>query len=241
MSESAALVVGAGESTGGAIAKRFAREGLIACVARRNGDQLAPLVEEIEKEGGRAVPFGCDARDEDQIAEMFERIEKDVAPLEVAVFNPGGNVNFPIRDTTARVYRKVWEMACFGGFLTGREAARVMVPRGRGTILFTGATASLRGGAGFSAFAGAKHALRALAQSMARELGPQGIHVGHVVVDGPIDMPWIRENFPQLAESRPADGLLSPDDMAESYWMLHQQPRSAWTHELDLRPWVEPW
>ncbi len=237
MSESAALVVGAGESTGGAIAKRFAREGLIACVARRNGDQLAPLVEEIEKEGGRAVPFGCDARDEDQIAEMFERIEKDVAPLEVAVFNPGGNVNFPIRDTTARVYRKVWEMACFGGFLTGREAARVMVPRGRGTILFTGATASMRGGAGFSAFAGAKHALRALAQSMARELGPQGIHVAHVVIDGAIDTPWIRENFPQIADS--GKMMLAPDEIAETYWQLHRQPRSVWSFELDVRPFDE--
>ncbi len=237
MSESAVLVVGAGESTGGAIAKRFAREGLIACVARRNGDQLAPLVEEIEKEGGRAVPFGCDARDEDQIAEMFERIEKDVAPLEVAVFNPGGNVNFPIRDTTARVYRKVWEMACFGGFLTGREAARVMVPRGRGTILFTGATASLRGGAGFSAFAGAKHALRALAQSMARELGPQGIHVAHIVIDGAIDTPWIRENFPQIADS--GKMMLAPDEIAETYWQLHRQPRSVWSFELDVRPFDE--
>lgn len=237
MTESAALVVGAGESTGGAIAKRFAREGLIACVARRNGDQLAPLVEEIEKAGGRAVPFGCDARDEDQIAEMFERIEKDVAPLEVAVFNPGGNVNFPIRDTTARVYRKVWEMACFGGFLTGREAARVMVPRGRGTILFTGATASIRGGAGFSAFAGAKHALRALAQSMARELGPEGIHVAHVIIDGAIDTPWIRENFPQIAES--GKMMLEPDEIAETYWQLHQQPRSVWSFELDVRPFDE--
>ena len=237
MSESAALVVGAGEITGGAIAKRFAREGLIACVARRNGDQLAPLVEEIEKEGGRAVPFGCDARDEDQIAEMFERIEKDVAPLEVAVFNPGGNVNFPIRDTTARVYRKVWEMACFGGFLTGREAARVMVPRGRGTILFTGATASMRGGAGFSAFAGAKHALRALAQSMARELGREGIHVAHVIIDGAIDTPWIRENFPQIAES--GKMMLSPDEIAEIYWQLHRQPRSVWSFELDVRPFDE--
>ena len=159
----AALVVGAGESTGGAIAKRFAREGYVACVARRNGDRLAPLVEEIEKAGGRAVAFGCDARQEEQVVDMIDRIEKQVGALEVAVFNPGGNVNFPIRDTTSRVYRKVWEMACFGGFLTGREAARVMVPRGRGTILFTGATASVRGNPGFAAFAGAKHALRALA------------------------------------------------------------------------------
>ena len=237
MSDSAVLVVGAGESTGGAIAKRFAREGYVACLARRNGDQLAPLVVEIEKEGGRAVPFGCDARDEDQVIAMFETIERDVGPLEVVVFNPGGNVNFPIRDTTARVYRKVWEMACFGGFLTGREAARVMVPRGQGTILFTGATASVRGGAGFSAFAGAKHALRALAQSMARELGPEGIHVAHVVIDGAIDTPWIRETFPQIAKSGKA--MLAPDEIAETYWQLHRQPRSVWSFELDIRPFDE--
>lgn len=234
----AALVIGAGESTGAAIAKRFAREGYVACVARRNGDALSPLVEEIEQTGGRAVPYGCDARDEDSVTELFVSIEKDVAPLEAVVFNPGGNVNFPIRETTSRVYRKVWEMACFGGFLTGREAARVMVPRGRGTILFTGATASIRGGAGFAAFAGAKHALRALAQSMARELGPEGIHVAHVVIDGAIDTPWIRESFPQLVASRP-QGLIQPDDIAEVYWQIHRQPRSVWTFELDIRPFDE--
>jgi NAD(P)-dependent dehydrogenase (short-subunit alcohol dehydrogenase family) len=237
VSDAAALVVGAGESTGGAIARRFAREGYVACVARRHGDQLAPLVAEIEREGGRAVPFACDARDEDQLVSMFEKIEKGVAPLEVVVFNPGGNVNFPIRETTARVYRKVWEMACFAGFLTGREAARVMVPRGRGTILFTGATASVRGGAGFAAFAGAKHALRALAQSMARELGPQGVHVAHVVIDGAIDTPWIRENFPGIAASGKA--MLAPDEIAEVYWQLHRQPPSVWSFELDIRPFDE--
>lgn len=237
----AAVVIGAGESTGGAIAKRFAREGYVACVSRRRGDELAPLVEEIEAEGGAARPYGCDARDEDAVAELFAAIEKDVGPVEVAVFNPGANVNFPIRDTTSRVYRKVWEMACFAGFLTGREAARYMVPRGHGSILFTGATASLRGGVGFAAFAGAKHALRALAQSMARELSPQGVHVAHVVIDGAIDTPWIRENFGPMVEQRPPDGLLSPAAIADSYWMLHQQPRNAWTFELDLRPFDERW
>jgi NAD(P)-dependent dehydrogenase (short-subunit alcohol dehydrogenase family) len=230
-------VVGAGESTGGAIAKRFAREGYVACVARRNGDRLAPLVEEIEKAGGRAVAFGCDARQEEQVVDMIDRIEKQVGALEVAVFNPGGNVNFPIRDTTSRVYRKVWEMACFGGFLTGREAARVMVPRGRGTILFTGATASVRGNPGFAAFAGAKHALRALAQSMARELGSQGVHVAHVVIDGAIDTPWIRENFPAIVES--GKQMLLPEEIAETYWQLHAQPRSTWSFEVDIRPFDE--
>jgi NAD(P)-dependent dehydrogenase (short-subunit alcohol dehydrogenase family) len=194
--QKAALVVGAGEATGGAIARRFAREGYVACVTRRSADKLAPLVAQIEAAGGKARAFGSDARREEQVAELVQTIEREVGPLEVCVFNVGGNVRFPIRDTTERVYRKVWEMAALAGFLVGREAAKVMVPRKQGTILFTGATASLRGGKGFAAFAGAKHALRALAQSMARELGPEGIHVAHVVIDGAIDTPFIRDNFP---------------------------------------------
>ncbi len=240
--DKAILVIGAGESTGAAVAKRFAREGFIACVARRSGDKLAPLVEEIEAVGGRAVAYGTDARREEQVVELVESIERDVAPIEVAVFNVGANVKFGIRETTARVYYKVWEMACFGGFLMGREVAKAMVPRGRGTILYTGATASVRGAAGYSAFAGAKHAKRALAQSMARELGPLGIHVAHVVIDGPIDTPWIRENMADMLAERPEEaGLLDPDAIAEAYWQLHCQPRSAWTWEMDLRPWAEPW
>jgi NAD(P)-dependent dehydrogenase (short-subunit alcohol dehydrogenase family) len=210
-------------------------------VTRRNADKLSPLVEAIEAADGAARGFGCDARDEDAVMALFDEIERDVGPIEVAVFNPGANVNFPIRETTSRVYRKVWEMACFAGFLVGREAARRMVPRGRGTLLFTGATASVRGGAGFAAFAGAKHALRALAQSMARELGPQGVHVAHVVIDGAIDTPWIRENFAEMVAASPPDGLLAPEAIAENYWLLHRQPRSAWTFELDLRPYAERW
>jgi NAD(P)-dependent dehydrogenase (short-subunit alcohol dehydrogenase family) len=239
--KSSALIIGAGDATGGAIARRMAREGLIACVVRRNGEKLTPLVADIEAAGGRARAFGADARDEDQIVALFEAIERDVAPLEIVVFNIGANVSFPIRDTTARVYRKVWEMACFAGFLTGREAARKMVPRGRGTIIFTGATASVRGRSGFSAFSSAKHALRALAQSMAKELGPEGVHVAHVVIDGAIDTPWIRENFHDRAALKPQDGILEPEAIAEMYWVLHKQPRSAWTHEIDLRPWMEAW
>ncbi len=237
----AIIVIGAGDATGGAVAKRFARAGYTACVCRRNGDQLAGLVRDIEADGGTARAFGVDARDEDQIVSLFDTVENEVGPVEVVLFNIGANVNFPIADTTARVYRKVWEMAAFAGFLTGREAARKMSPRGHGTILFTGATASLRGGRGFSAFAGAKFALRALAQSMARELGPRGIHVAHLVVDGAIDTAWIRENFPGTAERDAQGGILKPDDIAETYWQLHLQPRTAWTHELDLRPWMESW
>jgi len=236
-----ALVVGAGEATGGAIARRFAREGYTACVTRRSADKLAPLVAQIEAAGGRARAFASDARREEQVVSLFEEIERDVGSIEVCVFNVGGNVRFPIREMTARVYTKTWEMAALAGFLVGRQAARVMVPRGRGTILFTGATASLRGGKGFAAFAGAKHALRALAQSMARELGPQGIHVAHVVIDGGIDTPFIRENFPERYALKDRQGILDPEAIAESYWQLHCQSRSAWTHELDLRPWIEPW
>jgi NAD(P)-dependent dehydrogenase (short-subunit alcohol dehydrogenase family) len=239
--EKVALVLGAGAGLGGAVARRFAREGYTACVVRRRGDELAGLVEAIEKAGGNARAFGVDARDDEQIEALFEQIESEVGPVEVAVHNIGANVSFPIREMTTRVYFKVWQMACFSGFLMGREAAARMQPRGRGTILFTGATASLRGRPGMAAFAGAKFALRALAQSMARELGPEGIHVGHIVIDGAIDMPWIRENFPQIIETRGEQALLSPDAIAESYWSLHAQPRSAWTHELDLRPHVEAW
>jgi len=235
-----ALVFGAGAGLGSALARRFARGGLHAGLVRRKGEGLAPLVAEIEAGGGRATAFAADARREEDVIRVFDEAER-LGPVEVAIHNIGANVAFPIRETDARKYFKIWEMACFSGFLVGREAARRMGARGRGTILFTGATASLRGRAGLAGFAGAKHALRALAQSMARELGPEGIHVAHVVVDGPIDMPWIRERFPELLASRPADGLLAPDAIAESYWALHGQPRSAWTHELDLRPWVEPW
>ncbi|MFZ5670422.1 MAG: SDR family oxidoreductase [Pseudomonadota bacterium] len=239
MSRKAILVVGAGDATGGAIARRFAREGYAAVIVRRNAEQLAPLAGQIRAEGGEVHPFGCDAREEEAVVALVDRIERDIAPLEVAVFNIGANVNFGVVETTARVYRKVWEMAAFAGFLTGREAARVMLPRGQGTILFTGATASLRGGKGFSAFAGAKFALRALAQCMARELGPQGIHVAHAIIDGAIDTAWIAANFPQRHALKDQDGILDPDHIADAYWALHAQPRDAWTHELDLRPWME--
>jgi NAD(P)-dependent dehydrogenase (short-subunit alcohol dehydrogenase family) len=236
-----ALIVGAGDATGGAIARRFAREGYMACVTRRHQDALAPLVEQIEAAGGRARAFGSDARDEEAVARLMETIEAEEGPLEVVVFNIGANVIFPVVETTTRVFTKVWQMACLAGFLVGREAARRMAPRGRGTVLFTGATASLRGGAGFSAFASAKHGLRALAQSMSRELGPQGIHVAHTIIDGAIDTAWIRENFPDMYARKDQDGILNPDHIAEAYWMLHCQPRDAWTHELDLRPWMEKW
>ena len=237
----AALIIGAGDATGGEIAKRFAREGLIACATRRSADKLQPLIEEIQAAGGQAHGFASDARKEDEVVALVERIEREIAPIEVMVFNIGANVPCSILDETARKYFKIWEMACFGAFLTGREVAKRMVARGRGTIIFTGATAGMRGAANFAAFAGAKHALRALAQSMARELGPRGVHVAHVVVDGAIDTDFIRENFPERYALRSEDGILNPAHIADNYWHLHTQPRDAWTHELDLRPWMERW
>lgn len=237
----AAWIVGAGDGTGGAIARRFAREGFVACVTRRSPEKLKPLVDAIHQSGGRAVPFGCDARKEDEVVALVDRIEREVGPIEVFVFNVGANVPSSILDETARKYMKIWEMACFAGFLTGREVARRMVTRKRGTMIFTGATASVRGAAGFAAFAGAKHALRALAQSMARELGPSGIHVAHVIVDGAIDTAFIRENFPAMYAKKAEGGILDPDHIADNYWHLHTQPVDAWTHELDLRPWIEKW
>jgi NAD(P)-dependent dehydrogenase (short-subunit alcohol dehydrogenase family) len=235
------LVVGAGDATGGAIARRFAREGLVACVTRRTADKLEPLLAQIRAEGGEAHGFASDARKEVDVETLVSHIEREIAPIEVAVFNIGANVRFSVAETTERVYRKVWEMGALAGFLMGREVAKAMVARGHGTILFTGATASLRGSAGFAAFAGAKHALRALAQSLARELGPQGIHVAHIVIDGAIDTRFIAENFPERYALKEKDGILAPDAIAENYWNLHCQPRSAWTHELDLRPWLETW
>ena len=236
-----ALIIGAGDATGGAIARRFAREGYTACVTRRSLDKLQPLLEQIHAEGGRAHGFASDARQEDEVVALVAQIEADIGPIEVLVFNIGANVPCSILDETARKYFKIWEMACLGGFLNGREVAKRMVTRsGRAqTILFTGATASLRGASHFAAFAGAKHALRALAQSMARELGPRGIHVAHVVVDGAIDTAFIRDNFPERFALKAQDGIVNPDHLADNYWMLHQQPRDAWTHELDLRPWME--
>lgn len=236
-----ALVIGAGDSTGGAIAKRFAKEGYIACVTRRSADKLQPLVDSIRANGGKAFGFASDARKEEEVAALFAQIEAEHGPIEVLVFNIGANVPCSILDETARKYFKIWEMACFSAFLTAQQAAIRMAQRGHGTILFTGATASLRGSSHFAAFAGAKHALRALAQSMAKELGPRNIHVAHVIVDGAIDTEFIRTTFPDRYALKDQGGILNPDHIAENYWHLHSQPRDAWTFELDLRPYMERW
>ena len=240
-SKFSAIIIGAGVSTGSAITRKFAEMGYHVCPVRRgrNFSELEKLANGIKEAGYSATPFGVDARDEDAIAKLFKEVEENIAPIDVVVFNPGANVFFPIEDTTARIYKKVWEMAAFAGFLTGREAAKYMKKRGHGSIFFTGATASIRGGAGFSAFSGAKFALRSLSQSMARELGPQGIHVAHFIIDGAIDTPFIKENFPDTYALKEKDGILQPKEIAEAYWNIHVQHPSAWTQEMDLRPYIE--
>ncbi len=238
-------VIGAGDFIGSAIAKRFAREGYTIVAGRRTAEKLQPLIEAIEDAGGKCVGRALDARKEDDITAFLQEADA-IAPLEVCIFNPGANVNFPILETTERVFRKVWEMACYGGFLTGREAARLMLPRGRGTILFTGATASLRGGKGYAAFASAKFGLRAVAQSMARELGPQNIHVAHLIIDAGVDTAFVRERIrarggEDAVKNIAADQLMNPDSIADAYWYLHSQSRDAWTFEMDVRPYAETW
>jgi NAD(P)-dependent dehydrogenase (short-subunit alcohol dehydrogenase family) len=238
-------VVGAGDFIGAAIAKKFASEGFTIFAGRRNADKLAPLVAEIEGAGGEIVARGLDARKEDDITAFLHAADAH-APLEVCIFNVGGNVNFPLLDTTERVFRKVWELACYAGFLTGREAARLMLPRGTGCIFFTGATASMRGGVGYAAFAGAKSGLRAVAQSMARELGPKNIHVAHLIIDAGVDTAFVRERIRQKAgeealQRLDPDQLMHPSSVAEAYWQLYRQPRDAWTFELDMRPYREVW
>jgi NAD(P)-dependent dehydrogenase (short-subunit alcohol dehydrogenase family) len=238
-------VIGAGDFIGGEIAKKFAAEGYLVFAGRRQAEKLEPLKAEIEAAGGRIVARGLDARDEEQMTAFLAEAEA-AAPLEVCVFNIGANVNFPLLETTSRVFRKVWEMACFSGFLAGREAARHMLPRGAGSIFFTGATAGLRGGVGYAAFASAKFGLRALAQSCARELGPQGIHVAHLVIDAGVDTAWVRDRIraregDAALDNLPPDRLMRPAAVAEAYWALHNQPRDAWTFELEIRPYAETW
>lgn len=240
-----AAVIGAGDFIGGAIARKFAAEGFTVFAGRRNGDKLAPLVAEIEAAGGAVSARSVDARKEEDITAFLQEADRH-APLEVCIFNVGANVNFPFTETTERVFRKVWEMACYSGFLAGREAAKLMLPRAAGAIFFTGATASMRGGVGYAAFAAAKAGLRAVAQSAARELGPKNIHVAHLVIDSGVDTAWVRERIKECEGADalaklPPDRLMRPEAVAEAYWSLHQQPRDAWSSEMEIRPFGEKW
>jgi len=225
-----ALIVGAGVGLGAALVRAFAGAGMAVAAARRGTEALAPLADEV---GARAYP--CDVTREAEVEALFEAVTADLGAPDVVAFNAGAFVRKGLLDTTADEFERCWRVGCLGGFLVGRAAARLMVPRGSGSILFTGATASLRGGANFHNLAVPKFGLRALAQSMARELGPRGVHVAHVIIDGQI----LSERHAALVAERPPDGLLSPDAIAENYLHLHRQHRSAWTQELDLRPWVE--
>jgi len=240
-----AAVIGAGDYIGAAIARKFAAEGFIVFAGRRRGDKLAPLVAEIEAAGGRIIGRSLDARNEANLA-AFLREADATAPLEVCIFNIGANVNFPLLETTERVFRKVWELACYAGFLTAREAARLMLPRGGGNIFFTGATASRRGGIGYAAFSSAKFGLRAVAESAARELGPKNIHVAHLVSDAGVDTEWVRGRIKEregegaLANLDPGR-LMRPASVAEAYWQIYDEPRDAWSLEREIRPFAEKW
>jgi NAD(P)-dependent dehydrogenase (short-subunit alcohol dehydrogenase family) len=241
MSKGCAVIVGAGTGTGTEVAKRFAEGGYAVALARRNADALQPLVAEIQRAGRQAQAFGADASDEGAVAALFENAERGLGPVEVAVFNAAGFTMGSILDTSTQSFEDMWRASALGGFLVGREAARLMVPRERGTILFTGATAAMKANADFAAFASGKHGLRAVAQSMAKELGPKGIHVAHAIIDGVIDVPRVHETMPDFAAAKGQDGLIDPKSIADMYFWLHEQPRNAWTFELDLRPYKEPW
>jgi NAD(P)-dependent dehydrogenase (short-subunit alcohol dehydrogenase family) len=246
------LIVGAGDALGSALAHKFAKEGFLVCAVRRNAEKLSALKRDIESSNNNSIHnnakceiFPADARKEEDMAQVVKEIESNLGPIDVAIHNIGANVRYSLLDPdmTAKKYYKVWEMASLSAFLMSRVVLPKMVERKQGTVLFTGATASLRGGANYAAFSGAMFAKRALAQSMAREFGPQNIHVAHVIIDGGIQTEFVKgilgeDTYNQAVQG---DALLTPEAIAENFWHLHQQPRVAWTHELDLRPWVEKW
>ncbi|MEQ1495154.1 MAG: SDR family NAD(P)-dependent oxidoreductase [Novosphingobium sp.] len=238
MAVKSVAVIGAGDFIGAGIARKFAAEGFAVHAGRRNAEKLAPLL------GGAVTGRSLDAREPEDVAAFLAEAEL-IAPLALVVFNVGANVQFPLLETTDRVFRKVWEMACFAGFVSVREAARIMLPRGDGKIFVTGATAGLRGNSGYAAFAAAKAGLRATAQSAARELWPQGIHVAHLVIDAGVDTEWVRarvtERIGAEALAAQPDLLMPPEAVAEAYWALYNQPKSAWTFEQEIRPFGETW
>jgi NAD(P)-dependent dehydrogenase (short-subunit alcohol dehydrogenase family) len=236
-----ALVVGVGaqRGLGAALCRRFARANLHVIAVARSHDRLAETVAEIVASGGSAEAMTADVTQEGEVVGLFDRAAGAGGPLDLVVFNAGMNRAQDFRTLSAEDFEAFWRIGCFAGFLVGREAARRLTPQGHGTILFTGASGSLRGRPKFAAFAAAKAGLRAVAQAMAREFGPLGLHIGHVIIDGGIDGEWLKNAFPQMHAEKGNDGLLDPDAIAEAYWQLHRQPKSAWTHELDLRPYKE--
>jgi NAD(P)-dependent dehydrogenase (short-subunit alcohol dehydrogenase family) len=244
-SNGVALLVGAGDAIGAAVARRFAEGGYKVCIARRDAEKSKSLAEELKARGAEFHAFSVDARKEEEVQKLFAEVEKNVGPIEICLFNAGSNVNKPLLETTEKLFFKAWELACYAGFLVGREAAHYMSGRGGGTILFTGATASIRGGKGFAAFAAAKFGLRAVAQAMARELGPKNVHVVHLLIDAGIDSEAIHRRMKATTgiepNDIPANSLTKTSSIAEAYWFAHRQSRDGWTHELDLRPAAETW
>lgn len=230
-----ALIIGVGPGLGLALARCFIKTGMNVAMVARSDEKLVPMVQELSECEGEVKAYACDSTDEAGVINMFEKLHRDFGTPDLVVYNAGNFQPAEVIEIDIQDFERCWRVGCLGGFLIGREAAKVMIKRGQGTILFTGATASLRGGAGFANLAVGKFGLRALSQSMARELGPKGIHVAHVIIDGQI----MSERHAELAKDRPEDGLLDPDAIALNYLQLHKQQRSAWTQELDLRPWAE--
>jgi len=230
-----AAVLGVGPGLGAAVARRFAREGFAVALMARREESVAGVREEIEGAGGTALPVSADATDPASVAAAIDEVRSNLGAPEVFVYNAGAFQMGGILDLSPEKFDECFKANCAGAFYAAQQVLPAMVDAGRGTVLLTGATAALRGGARFSALAVGKFGLRALAQSMAREFGPRGIHVAHVVVDGQIDTPRVREMSPDREDHT----MLSPDAIAETYWQLHSQDRTAWTLELDLRPAVE--
>jgi NAD(P)-dependent dehydrogenase (short-subunit alcohol dehydrogenase family) len=234
-----AVIAGVGEGVGLGISKRFARAGLLTIMLARDEEKLRGFERQIEENGGKAIGLKTDLRQESEIVSVLQKVENEFGPIEVAAYNAGAQHRKAALEISGDAFEKVWRLACFGAFVFGREAVRHMAPRGKGSVLFTGATSSLRGGANFAAFASAKFGARAVSQSLAREFGPKGIHVATVIIDGAVDMPAIHRMMPEVVAKTPEDGLLSTDAIAETFFQLHSQHRSAWTLEADVRPYCE--
>jgi NAD(P)-dependent dehydrogenase (short-subunit alcohol dehydrogenase family) len=245
MSTATAIVAGVGaeRGIGAALCKRFTAEGYHVLVAGRSETKIEQVARSIRAEGGNAQSVRTDMTSESDVVALFDLAlapGAGLAPVDLVVFNAGNNEAINFLELTVAQFETFWRVGCFGGFLVGREAARRMVPLGRGTVIFTGASASLRGKPRFAHFAAAKAGLRMVAQSMAREFGPQGIHVAHVVIDGGVNGDQLLGRMPSLLEERGDDGLLGVDGIADTYWHIHRQARDVWSHEIDLRPYKEP-
>jgi len=237
-----AVVIGVGpeQGLGAALAKQFAAQGLHVFIAGRSESKLQLVAEKISQQGGKVTAVVTDATLEQDVERLFAEIQKQAYPLSIAVYNVDSNISAPLLETDSELFTRLWQQNCYGGFLFGKQALNLMQQQGQGTLIFTGATASMRAKPPFTAFATAKAGLRALAQGMAREFGPQGVHVVHTIIDGVINGERARTQFADYVSAKGDDGLLQLDAIAQTYWAIHQQHPSAWTQELDLRPFKEP-